>query len=103
MELEPERALSHYKLGVALFHTGALDEAARSFETAVTLDPELHIARYSLGTVYAKMGRVDLATETLEAYRKLAPPLDPQQHDAETMLIELRKKRGGAVVPPESP
>ena len=47
----PTSALSHYRLGVALYRGGVVTEAQREFEAAVKLDPRLAEARNNLGVI----------------------------------------------------
>jgi tetratricopeptide (TPR) repeat protein len=53
LELNPENALVHGTLGVALARQGKLDEAIRHFSEAIKLEPGYVDAHYSLGQAMA--------------------------------------------------
>ena len=51
----PEAAQSHVNLGIALYHLGRLEEAARSYETALSLDPSMERERSFLEKLKKKI------------------------------------------------
>jgi len=72
---DPQNPLAHTIQGLSHARRGLTEEAAISFETAVTLDPEFELAWFNLGVVEESRGEFERA---LEAYEK-AYDLDPSR------------------------
>ena len=68
LEKYPESSLAHNGMGLLSMEAGRLDEARRSFETALALNPLHAAAALNLGRVYEHTGRPDLA---LDVYDRL--------------------------------
>jgi tetratricopeptide (TPR) repeat protein len=70
LELEPDAAVSHINLGLALLRAGKPAEAITRFETAATLNGPADIHRY-LAEAYAALGRDEESRRELAAYGQL--------------------------------
>ena len=62
----PCSAPAHFRLAIALFHLGKLDEAARAFEATLGVDPEYVIACYHLGIIRERLDDDDGAIGCFE-------------------------------------
>jgi Flp pilus assembly protein TadD len=82
VQREPEAALPHYYLGLALLEQDEPRPAARELERALQLDPALPGARSSLGIAWYESGRDDDAARELEQ----AVELDPRDATAHLFL-----------------
>ncbi len=56
LEIDPHYNAAHYRLGVALFHAGDLDQAREHFEQCTALTPEYLLARYHVGVIHERQG-----------------------------------------------
>jgi superkiller protein 3 len=87
VQLAPDRAEAHEKLGVAIFLNGDAPTARPYLEEAARLDPGSASAHLNLAAVYAELGRFSEARrEALEAFR-----LDPAESRATALLKALPK------------
>ena len=57
VEVSPDNAQAHANMGAALYYLGRLDEAARSFEHALSLHPGLETARSGLEGIRKSLAR----------------------------------------------
>lgn len=80
VELDPDFAEAHYRLGLALNVVGEKDEAANSFEQAVKAyekqtrqDPKNSDAYYFLGLCYEKLDKYEDAVRALRESVKTSP------------------------------
>ena len=90
IELDPERARGHNKLGVVFARRDDLRQAEECFSQAVALDPNLATAHSNLGNIYAERNWMDRAKAAYE--RALA--LDPGNPTATHNLGVLYRKSG---------
>jgi tetratricopeptide (TPR) repeat protein len=72
-ERRPERAYSHYMLGLAQWKAGRLDEAAESLRVSGELNPKSIRTFVNLSRVLNARGEYDAALEAAEAARKIDP------------------------------
>jgi tetratricopeptide (TPR) repeat protein len=73
LELNPNNALVHGTLGVALARQDKLDEAIRHFSQAISLEPGYVDAHYSLGQAMARKGKVTEAIRHFSAVLRFQP------------------------------
>ena len=59
LELNPDNTDAHYYLGLALFHTGKIDEAFNHWSQIIRLDPNNVEAYYNLGQVMLRRQKTD--------------------------------------------
>lgn len=90
VELAPDSAVAHSKLGVALAHQGRLDDAIGRFNRAIALAPAYAPAYSNLGSAYREQGRL---AEALAAYER-AVAIDPDYWVAHQNLGVLYKQMG---------
>lgn len=90
IELDPEHARAHNKLGVVFARRNDLRQAEECFSQAVALDPNLATAHSNLGNIYAERDWIDRAKSAYE--RALA--LDPGNPTATHNLGVLYRKSG---------
>ncbi len=90
IELDPEHARAHNKLGVVFARRNDLRQAEECFSQAVALDPNLATAYSNLGNIYAERDWIDRAKSAYE--RALA--LDPGNPTATHNLGVLYRKSG---------
>lgn len=69
----PRKARVHNNLGVAYFNRGELEEAGKSFRTAVDLNPDYSIAYNNLALVYLEQRRFADVKQILERLIRLYP------------------------------
>ncbi|MHA6289581.1 tetratricopeptide repeat protein [Maricaulis sp. CAU 1757] len=67
LALAPNAAFAHYVRGTALFHTGNIDSAMRSFDRAILLDPINTIIPVNYAAWLAFTGQYERTREVLEA------------------------------------
>ena len=67
LEIEPNNALAHHRLGVVLKDAGRAAEAEFSFKDAITANPNLAEAHVELGTLYSNQGQL---AEAERCYRR---------------------------------
>ncbi len=90
IELNPDAAMAHYEMGVALYETGDLKTAAVHFEIVTKRMPKWADARFSYGSVLARIDRVPEAETELRA--TLA--LDPKHYRGNLLLGRLLDLQG---------
>jgi TolB-like protein/DNA-binding SARP family transcriptional activator/Flp pilus assembly protein TadD len=73
LDLEPNRAATHFVLGTLYRHQGRMPEAAEAYQTAITLDRNYARAYLYLGLTFAYMGRADDAIALTERAIRLNP------------------------------
>jgi tetratricopeptide (TPR) repeat protein len=86
-------AATHSDLGVLLFQTERLDEAAEQFSAALAIDPNLAPAVSNLGSVRNKQGKVE---ESMTLFRR-AIDLDPGYEMARANLANALFAKGEAL------
>ncbi len=67
----PEKERGHTNLGLAYYHQGRLEEAAKEYTTAIQLNPDYAEAHNNLGLVYYLQGRVEEAIQEYMTALKL--------------------------------
>ena len=67
------RAMGYYGMGMVLRRQRDMDEAVKSFQSAIALRPDLYPILVELGYTYFQMGKIDKATSVLESALTLAP------------------------------
>ena len=90
IELAPDRAPLHHRLGTALMITGDARGALEQFEEALRLDPRLARAHYSLGVILLSSGKTEEAIERLSA----AVKYEPNYVEAHFLLANALRERG---------
>ena len=76
LALEPNDAITHYDLALALKYQGSTKEALKEFQEAVQLKPKWADAHYGLGAVWYDLQDPDAALKEV----RIAAALDPGQH-----------------------
>ncbi len=90
VEIDPDLAETRVARGLALFVTGANEEAARELRRAIELDPALYDAHYIFGRVAFGQGRVaEAAARFREACR-----ISPDAYDSWYLLGMCYRKLG---------
>ena len=86
VELAPDDANNHYKLGLIYDFKKEYDNAIASYKKAAELKPDHARALHALGRVYMKTGRLSEAREALEAAKKA----DPNMEETSVLLNNIR-------------
>jgi tetratricopeptide (TPR) repeat protein len=86
LALEPDRAVAHALLALALAQTDALDEALSEAQQAIGLDPELAFAHRALAAVLFQRDEHEPAAAAIHQ----AIELDPDEADHRGMLAQIR-------------
>ena len=73
LSIDPDLAMSHYNLGVALHVLGRLDEAITSFNNVLAIMPAFAMAHYNLIDLLEKSNRLDSLREEVAAATKNCP------------------------------
>jgi tetratricopeptide (TPR) repeat protein len=87
--IRPERAITHYYLGLSYAALGDFAEAERAYREALRRDPKNNVAWSELGDLYRKLNRWE---EAIEAYRQalhLKPDLATAHHGLEAVYACL--------------
>ena len=84
VELDPEFAIGHFNLGMALRTLGQLGAAIGHYQQAIHLNPDYAEAHQNLGVALLKGGRV---AESLDAFRR-AISLHTQQNSPEAKRLQ---------------
>src|SRR5262249_48717391 len=66
IELKPDFAYAHVKLGIALLSQSLVEEGKREVETAANLSPDFSEAQAALARVYVSSGRMEDAKRILQ-------------------------------------
>ena len=90
LELAPDDASLHHRLGTALFLSGDAPAGREQFEAALRLDPDLARAHYSLGVLLASEGQHQPAMTRLAS----AVRHDPDYVEARLLLGDLLRHTG---------
>ena len=90
IRLQPDDAVAHYNLGIALAAQGKLDEAIAEYRTAIRLKPDYAMAHNNLGLALASQGKLD---EAVAEYRT-AIRLKPDYAEAHCNLGHLLRGQG---------
>lgn len=77
LKVQPELALAHYGLGLALARLQKYQEAVTSFQAAIRYEPEWARAHKDLGVAYLKLKRWPQAVEAFKTSLKNQPE-DPE-------------------------
>ena len=86
VEVAPDDANNHYKLGLIYDFKKEYDNAIASYKKAVELKPDHARALNALGRIYMKTGRLSEAREALEAAKKA----DPTMEETAILLNNIR-------------
>src|ERR1700758_2582672 len=73
LEVEPNDALTHYDLALALKYKGEAKQAADEFEAALRLNPKWGDAHYGLGAAWYDLHDQPAALKELQTAIRLAP------------------------------
>ena len=90
MQLDPRNPVIHYDLGNNLARQSRLDQAAASYQQAISLKPEYAAAHYNLASVRSAAGRHEEAEELMAR----AIEADSGYQPAHKALAQLRERRG---------
>ena len=91
IELNPSYAIAHFRHGIALVHTGRLEEAITEEKRALELDPLSLPINRALGTTFYDARQYDQAIEQLQKALDLDPHFSPALEDLG--FAYLRKSR----------
>ena len=89
LALEPNDAVTHYDLALALKYKGETREALKEFEAAVALRPKWAAALYGLGSVWYDLNDQTAALKALHA----AETLDPASASPHSLLGRIFRNR----------
>lgn len=87
----PLSDVAHHKIGIALFHLGDTEKAAKHQAKAVEISPHFANAHHHLGIALRKIGKLE---EALEAHKKaceIEPKLAGAHHHAGITLEMLKR------------
>jgi tetratricopeptide (TPR) repeat protein len=90
LELQPDRAGTHYNLANALLNSGRADEAIAAYRRAVQLRADFPRAWNNMGNALYRLGHLD---EAIDAYRK-ALELEPDEAAACNNLANALRDSG---------
>lgn len=93
---EPNDALAHAWLGMALLDLGQLPEGQEHIELAIGLAPEFDFAYYLLSLAHQRQHRLNEAQEAIEEALRL-DPTDPNYHHTLGLLRFQRGQWEGAL------
>src|SRR5450432_3689335 len=85
LELEPNDALTHYNLALALKYKGDSRQAVDQFEAALRLKPKWGDAHYGLGATWHDLHELDAAVKEL----RLATSLEPAKAAPHRLLARI--------------
>jgi len=88
--LQPDAAVTHYNLGVALGQIGQTDDAMRHYQEALRLEPDYTEAHINLGGALGLKGQTDEAIHQFQA----AVRLKPEQADTHYNLAVALSQKG---------
>ena len=94
LRINPNDALLHNNLGVAIGDQGKLDQAIEQYQEALRLNPALALAHYNLGECLRKKGERDAAAREFRDFLKLAAnssELKTRVERARSILAELER------------
>lgn len=96
LRLEPDRAIVRYSLGLTLFRSSRLDEAAAELRGALALQPNYDDARRTLGRVLARQGLIDEAVAEFRQAIAMRPAYWGGHSDLGVVLYEAGRYRDAA-------
>src|SRR5277367_6076424 len=89
LELEPNDALTHYNLALALKYKGDSRPAVDQFEAALRLKPKWGDAHYGLGATWYDLHEPDAAVKEL----RLSTALEPAKEAPHRLLARIYLER----------
>jgi len=96
LAVTPPKAAIEYHLGLALYRSGQLDEAAAHFEKALQLTRDDHTSLYYMGVCRFYQGRVPEAIEYARAAIRLQPDA-AKAHDLLGMSLAMQNQNEAAL------
>lgn len=78
LQLNPQDAVSHAKVGSALFVLGRVEESMQHFRTSISLDPTSPVPHSQLGAIYVRQKQLPQARAEFDAVVRL----DPNDYEA---------------------
>ena len=91
LEIRPDLAVTHLRLGIAYYRLARLDEAIAAFHQALRFNPSLAMAHYYLGFAHYHKGHSEESLRHFEQVHELSPETRiVLYHMAETYLQEAR-------------
>jgi tetratricopeptide (TPR) repeat protein/mono/diheme cytochrome c family protein len=91
LRLNPDNAIDHFKMGVALAERGSIDEAVRHYTRALEIDSRLAEAHSNLGNVWRRRGELDAAIAHYRRALKAKPELAAAHYNLGVTLGAQRK------------
>ena len=76
-------------LGNAAYSSGALEEAAQSYRSAIEIEPQHAIAMNNLSQVYLELGCRESALDTVEAALAVTGSDDPMRPHLQATFAEI--------------
>ena len=92
---EPNDAVTHYNLALALKYKGESREALKEFQAALEIRPKWAEPHYGLGSVWYDLQEVDAATKEL----RTAESLDPAHADTHRLLARIFSQQKISLMP----
>lgn len=71
VDLDPNRAEAHYRLGNLALKSGSSDDALQHLETAARLSPDESRIQFALARLYRRLNRAQDATNAMDRYERL--------------------------------
>ncbi|MCE1247955.1 MAG: tetratricopeptide repeat protein [Firmicutes bacterium] len=90
-EMNREKAVPHYKMGVAYYFLNQMDKAEASYKEAIKLDPGYAKAMNNLALVYEKLGRVQEALPLYKKALEVKPDYTFAMFNQAALLIKLER------------
>jgi len=99
LEIRPDLAVTHLRLGIAYYRLGRLDDAVAALEGALKCNPELAMAHYYLGFAHYHGGSPEKSLSHFRKVREHSPETRiVLYHMAETFLQEARHQEALALL-----
>lgn len=95
LQAEPDRPMTHNRLGYALHTQGHLDEAIRHYRRATELAPDLFIAHKNLASTLTTAGRLEAALDSVNRALALEPD-DVAAVSCKASILERRNEHQAA-------
>ncbi|MGH9841199.1 MAG: tetratricopeptide repeat protein [Blastocatellia bacterium] len=90
--IRPERAMTHYYLGLSFAALGNFAEAEKAYQETLRLDPKSNIVWSELGDLYRKLKRWEDAVEAYQQALQIKPDLQTAHYGLESAYACLGNK-----------
>jgi len=91
-KVDPKSVMAFYNLGSGYQDQGRLDDAIKTFQSALIIDPDYVDALFNLGIAYQDRGDLDLALSCYERAEQLEPEFQ-EAAQAAAAIREIQKNK----------